>query len=134
MTILYKNKSGKELSVSFNTPKSARVSWNISTKNYNKVSDILPKIQGVPIPRSLNIVCSAAELHCSIPNCPNQAKDWHHIKHQKKIKAKDYQKFIVALTAKQIPVCTFHHTLIHSGKYDGPSLRKMFGYTLSDFD
>jgi hypothetical protein len=38
------------------------------------------------------------------------------------------------LTAKQIPVCAQHHHLIHSGKYDGPSLRKMKGYTLSNFD
>ena len=134
MTIVYKNKSGKELSVFFDTPKSDKVSWNISTKSYNKISDVLPIIQGVPVPRSLNTVCSATELSCSVPNCPNQAEHWHHVKHQKKIKAKDRQKLIAALTAKQIPVCTLHHKLIHSGKYDGPSLRKMFGYTLSDFD
>jgi hypothetical protein len=134
LTIKYKNKSGKELSVSFDTPNSARVSWNISSKSYTKISDVLPIIQGAPVPRSLNIMCSASELPCSVPNCPNQAEHWHHVKHQKKVKVKDRQKTILALTAKQIPVCTLHHKLIHSGKYDGPSLRKMLGYTLSDFD
>ena len=62
----------------------------------------------------------------------NAKKLWDPFK--KKIKGKDHQKIILALTAKQIPVCKSHHHLIHSGKYDGPSLRKMKGYTLSDLD
>ena len=91
-------------------------------------------IQGVPIPRSLDIVCSVSDLSCAVPGCPNQAEHWHHVKHQKKVKAKDHHKILLASTAKQIPVCTPHHRLIHAGKYDGPSLRKMRGYILSDFD
>jgi hypothetical protein len=135
LTIIYKNKKNKELSVKLEIPNASKVSWNLNSDTDCNTRDILPVIQGVPIPRSLDLICSASELSCTVPGCPNQARHWHYVKHQKKVKAKDHQKkIILALTAKQIPVCTPHHHLIHSGKYDGPSLRKMKGYTLSDFD
>ena len=134
LTIVYKNKKNKELSVEFIIPKASEVSWNLNSNIDSNTRDVLPVIQGVPVPKSLNIICSASELPCAVPGCPNQAKHWHHVKHQKKIKGKDYLKAILASTAKQIPVCAPHHYLIHSGKYDGPSLRKMKGYTPSDFD
>jgi hypothetical protein len=78
-------------------------------------------------------VCSASELDCCIPNCPNKASDWHHIKHRKKYKGSNYTNKLLSYTAKQIPVCKIHHQLIHSGKYDGPSLRKMKGFVPQDF-
>lgn len=68
-------------------------------------------------------MCSVKDLSCGIPNCPNKASEWHHIKHRKRIVGKNFQKKITAYTAKQIAVCAAHHQLIHSGKYDGPSLR-----------
>lgn len=92
----------------------------------------IPK--GIPLPISLSAVCSAKELKCAIPNCTLQAVQWHHIKHRKKIKGNSIQRSIYAYTAKQIPVCLNHHKLIHVGKYDGPSLRKLPGYIPSDFD
>ena len=52
---------------------------------------------------------------------------------KKKIKGTERKKIITAYTAKQIPVCKAHHTLIHNGKYDGPSLKKLRGYTPNDF-
>jgi hypothetical protein len=33
-----------------------------------------------------------------------------------------------------VPLCLSHHQLVHSGKYDGPSIRKLPGYTPSDFN
>jgi predicted HNH restriction endonuclease len=93
---------------------------------------LFPVIQGNPIPKTLTLACSASDLPCGIPNCPNMAGDWHHVKHQKKIKGTERKKIITAYTAKQIPVCKAHHTLIHNGKYDGPSLKKLRGYTPSD--
>lgn len=92
----------------------------------------IPK--GVSIPITLNAICAASELECAIPNCTLQAEHWHHIKHRKKIKGNSVQRAIYAYTAKQIPLCASHHKLVHAGKYDGPSLRKLPGYTPSDFE
>lgn len=92
----------------------------------------IPK--GISIPISLTAICSAKELKCAIPNCTLQAEHWHHIKHRKKIKGNSIQRAIYAYTAKQIPLCANHHKLVHAGKYDGPSLRKMHGYIPSNFD
>jgi hypothetical protein len=86
------------------------------------------------LPITLTAVCSASELDCAIPNCTLKASEWHHIKHRKRIKGNQRQKSLYAYTAKQIPLCKSHHLLVHSGKYDGPSLRKLPGYTPSDFD
>ena len=134
LTIVYKNKRNKELSVKFENPTASKVSWNLESDTDSNICDVLPVVQGVPVPRSLDIVCSVSELSCAVPGCPNQAGHWHHVTHQKKVKAKDHHKILLALTAKQIPVCAPHHHLIHAGKYDGPSLRKIKGYILSDFD
>jgi hypothetical protein len=82
----------------------------------------------------LTAIVSAKELSCSITNCGRMAEEWHHIRHRKKIKGDDKQRKISAYTAKQIPLCLFHHNQVHSGKYDGPSLRKLKGYVPADFD
>ena len=92
----------------------------------------IPK--GVSIPISLTAICSAKELKCAIPNCTLQAEHWYSIKHRKRVKGNSIQRAIYAHTAKQIPLCANHHKLVHAGKYDGPSLRKMHGYTPSNFD
>lgn len=95
---------------------------------------ITPILQGPPLPITLTAVCSASELDCSVPNCTLKASAWHHIRHRKRIKGPANHKKVNAYFAKQIPLCKSHHNLVHSGKYDGPSLRKMPGYTPSDFD
>jgi hypothetical protein len=92
---------------------------------------VIPKEVSLPI--TLTAVVSASELDCAIPNCTLKASEWHHIKHRKRIKGNQKQRAIYAYTAKQIPLCKNHHNLVHSGKYDGPSLRKLRGYTPSDF-
>lgn len=93
---------------------------------------VVPK--GSPLPVTLTAVCSASELDCAIPNCTLKASEWHHVKHRKRIKGNQTQKSLYAYTAKQIPLCKNHHLLVHSGKYDGPSIRKLPGYTPNDFD
>jgi retron-type reverse transcriptase len=93
---------------------------------------IIPK--SVPLPRTLSSVASAKELGCAIPNCTQKAKEWHHVKHRKRIKGNSIQRSINAYLAKQIPLCADHHHLVHNGKYDGPSIRKLPGYTPSNFD
>lgn len=125
-------KDGKEKVVTLCVPKAQKIKWHDSTKG--QLENVLVVPIGVPIPQTLNFVCSAKDLPCAIPNCPNRASEWHHIKHRKRIKGAELQKKITAYTAKQVAVCMKHHQLIHNGKYDGPSLRKLKGYTLSDFD
>jgi len=90
--------------------------------------------KGVPLPITLSAIISASELNCAIPNCTLKATEWHHVKHRKRIKGDHRQRTIYAYTAKQIPLCNNHHSLVHNGKYDGPSIRKLPGYTSSDFD
>lgn len=132
ITVEYKNKEGKDLEVTLLMPKSSPVKWFCQKEEMN-LSLLFPVVQGNPIPKTLTLACSASDLLCSIPNCPNRAGEWHHVKHQKKIKGTERKKILTAYTAKQIPICKVHHTLIHSGKYDGPSLRKLPGFTPSDF-
>jgi group II intron reverse transcriptase/maturase len=108
-------------------PKSKKKSKEVS------MSDLTMKIQGTTIPSTLHAVCHASELDCCIPGCTNKASDWHHIKHRKKYKGSDSARKLLSYTAKQIPICKAHHVSIHSGKYDGPSLRKLEGFIPEDF-
>lgn len=99
-----------------------------------ELSKMVVKVDGIPIPTTLAAVASAQELDCAVPNCTLKAMEWHDIKHRKKFKGPTRVKAISAYFAKQIPLCKEHHNLIHAGKYDGPSLRKLPGYTPSSFN
>merc|ERR1711862_263100 len=74
LIIKYKNKKNKELTVKFEVPNASKVKWNLNSSTDSNTRDVLPVIQGVPLPRSLNLVCSASELPCAVPGCLNQAK------------------------------------------------------------
>lgn len=53
----------------------------------------------------------------------------HHIKHIKNYKQAAFQgflKIVGILTRKQIPVCSFHRNLIHTGKYDSADLTELY--------
>ena len=57
----------------------------------------------------------------------------HHIKHVRKIlqkkKPDSFNAYLEAMrlvNRKTLPVCSFHHKLIHDGKYDGISLKYLF--------
>jgi hypothetical protein len=88
--------------------------------------------QGTVFPKSLSGIVSASELPCSIPHCPNQAEEWHHVTPRKRIKRKNRSAIDIAYKTRQIPVCSIHHKLITSGKYDGPSLRKLPTYDVGN--
>lgn len=131
LTIKWKHgKTGKEQQVCFLMPKPSGC-VNFKSQNLN---EMLVQVTGVSLPQSLRAIGSIHELKCCIPNCPNQAEHWHHVKHRKKIKGHDRKRLITAYTAKQIPICKEHHVNIDKGKYDGPSLRKMKGYVPNDFE
>ena len=97
------------------------------------MNDLTMKVQGTTIPSTLHAVCHASELSCCIPGCLNQANDWHHIKHRKKYKGSSGTQKLLSYTVKQIPVCKAHYVSIHSGQYDGPSLRKLKGFIPENF-
>jgi len=70
-------------------------------------------------------------LPCFI--CGEQNTVMHHIKHvrtalqKKQTGSYNYYLEVMRLTnRKTIPVCHYHHKLIHSGKYDGVSLKNVF--------
>jgi len=59
----------------------------------------------------------------------NESVEMHHIKHVRKFsdKAKNgFEKIMSLLNRKQIPVCKYHHQLIHNGKYDDLSLTDLY--------
>jgi group II intron reverse transcriptase/maturase len=65
--------------------------------------------------------------------CGDTNSVMHHIKHVRKTLQKispssyNYYLEVMRLTnRKTIPVCSHHHNLIHSGKYDGVSLKTVF--------
>jgi hypothetical protein len=124
-------KNDKEIAVRLFMLKAAKVKWHISSKG--QLNNLLAASKGVSM-FDLSVICSTRDCFCVIPNCPNIARELYSIKHRKRIKSNETQKKIHAYTAKQISVCKKHYLLIHSGKYDGPSLRKLRGYTLMDFE
>lgn len=65
--------------------------------------------------------------------CGDLNTEMHHIKHVRKTLQRtqpgsfNYYLEVMRLTnRKTIPVCRHHHKLIHSGKYDGVSLKNVF--------
>lgn len=118
--------------VAFGTMKSSQPTWFSGSRG--NIGNMLVNIGGVSIPRTLSAVVSASELKCAVVDCNKNAQEWHHITHQRKLKGAANRRKILAYTAKQLPMCLTHHKLIHSGKYDGPSLKSLKGYYHSDFN
>lgn len=122
--------------IGFYLPSISKDSYGPKSKKKSKevsMSDLTMKIQGTTIPSTLHVVCHASEFDCCIPSCPNEASDWHHIKHRKKYKGSDSTRKLLSYIVKQIPICKVHHVSIHSGKYDGPSIRKLKGFIPENF-
>jgi hypothetical protein len=138
LTVNYKTKSGVEKTVSCAIPTlggGGRFKINVTNSTFPQSMDIAINLPSNLVPKTLHRVQSANELMCAIPNCPNKADEWYHVKHRKKVKIKTPSKQqLVALFAKQIPVCKQHHVLIHSGKYNGPSLNKIKSYHVEDWN
>ena len=102
-----------------------KVKWHTSAKG--QLNNLLVVPEGGLVPETLKVVRSSQSYVCRIPNCPNLAKELYGIKHRKGSKSN-------AFVVKQIFVCKKHYLLIYSGKYDGPSLKKLKGYPLRNFN
>lgn len=62
-----------------------------------------------------------------------EKSEMHHIKHVRKMLSKKksgsfdaYLEAMRLVNRKTLPVCKFHHQMIHNGKYDGESLKSLF--------
>lgn len=97
-----------------------------STGQVNDVSR--QTITAFSLPKTMAMVKSAKDLICAIPNCGEIAADWHPIKHQRKVGGSGVKRTALLSIARQIAVCKKHHILIHTGRYDGPNLRKLPAY------
>ncbi len=125
------NRSGREISAQWVQPQIEGGKWKAGKASQGHLNSIVEwQPMGPIMPKTLSAIVSASEMKCSVPNCPNTAEQWHHIRHRKRIKWTGKTRAILELNAKQIPICKPHHLMIHAGKYDGPSLRKLPGYTV----
>ncbi|MGQ2957955.1 HNH endonuclease [Agrobacterium sp.] len=55
--------------------------------------------------------------------------EMHHINHVRKYPKtarQGFEKVMSLLNRKSIPLCKFHHNLVHSGKYDDIALSELF--------
>jgi hypothetical protein len=138
LTVEYKGKNGKSLTVDCSIPSlegGGRFKTKVHQNSFPQTMEKSLSQPGRVVPKTLYEMQSASELMCHIPNCPNKAEAWHHVKHRKKAKITSASKQNhVALFAKQIPVCKKHHVMIHNGQYNGPSLIKLKGYVAGDWD
>lgn len=138
LTVEYKGKNGKFLTVDCSIPSLAGGGRFKTKVHQNAFPQTMEKSSSQPgriVPKTLYEMQSASELMCHIRNCPNKAEAWHHVKHRKKLRITSASKQMqVALFAKQIPVCKKHHVMIHNGQYNGPSLIKLKGYVVGDWD
>lgn len=130
ITIKTQYKNSNSAIVRLLIPKAGKVKWH--TTNKGQLKNLLTVPGGAAMTEVSSVICSVKNCLCAIPNCFNISTEWYIIKHRKIVKRYDLQKFN-AYTAKQIPICTKHYLLIYSGKYDGPSLRKLKGYILNTF-
>lgn len=125
--VQYKN--GSSAIVRLFVPKAGKVKWHIENKG--QLKDLLTVSEGVVKTKISNVICSVKNCLCAIPNCPNTAEEWHIVKHRKITKSHGVKKKLNTYIVKQIPICIKHYLLIYSGKYDGPSLKKLKGYILN---
>lgn len=76
------------------------------------------------------------EGRCCICGCTGNI-EMHHIKHIRNYNnqaLKGFATIMGILNRKQIPVCSFHHDLIHSGNYDGISLTDLYDTRVSQVE
>nr|UBY46107.1 hypothetical protein [Porphyridium purpureum]UBY46134.1 hypothetical protein [Porphyridium purpureum] len=120
-----KDKNNK--SVSFNlsllkkSTKPIKHKWKKSSFLYD------PKPKNWLNSKTLNIVCTASNLICGIPECQNIAYSWYNFIIREK-SSKSNLNPRATRTASKIPICRSHNESIQIGKYDGPSLKRLKAY------
>ena len=82
----------------------------------------------LPINRYKNLVSrSSIGLPCAICSSEEEPCEMHHVKHVRKqgFRYQRFHKQMALLNRKQIPLCKNCHKKVHSGLYDGPSLKTL---------
>lgn len=96
-----------------------RNNWEIRPMDFKEnISTDISIIYTTRLTRSiLNKICAICQS--------TEKVEMHHVKHLKNMNSKLtlMEKSMVSLNRKQIPVCRICHMDIHSGKYDGVSLK-----------
>lgn len=129
ITIKIQYKNSSSAIVRLLIPRAGKMKWH--TSNKGQLNNFLNLPRGGAATEVSGVICSVKNCFCAIPNCPNVSTEWYVIKHRKIIKRYDVQKKFNTYIVKQVPLCIKHYLSIYSGKYDGPSLRKLKGYTLN---
>ena len=146
MTIAHKTKSkvpkvfkkyGSELAIKDGNNKILSFFGSLSNSRFKKnVSNSYYKSATITdIEQLLMVNLKIAKSHFIKWPCVicGKSAEMHHIKHVRKALSKkkpgSYNFYLEALrlvNRKTLPVCKFHHNLIHAGKYDGESLQSFF--------
>lgn len=135
------NKYGKNIKISINynqkkkyikffKPKILKIKWYKSIKG--NLTNLLTMSNIISKSKNSSILQTVEEISCSVTNCPNKATEWYFVKHSKV--NRKLSKKLETYISKKISVCNKHYLLIRSGKYDGPSLKKLKGYIFQNFD
>jgi retron-type reverse transcriptase len=144
MTIAHKTKSkvpkvfkkyGHELSIRNSENKVVAEYGTLSNKGFKKgvsrASNFLPPDVDMLLVENLKI----AKQHLIKWPCVicGDVAEMHHIKHVRKVLKKKkpgtfdmYLEAMRLVNRKTLPVCKRHHVMIHSGQYDGESLKSLF--------
>ena len=145
MTIAHKTKSkvpkvfkkyGKNLSI---TDKNNKVIASFGSLSNKEFKNSIGNSSFMKVPDVDNLLIEnikIAKQHfikwpCVI--CGDPKAEMHHVKHVRKVLQKkkpgSYNAYLEAMrlvNRKTLPVCKRHHQMIHSGEYDGKSLRSLF--------
>lgn len=124
LTIKITNAKGKESQVSFASPKTLARDRTFNLDNYLNFDPFRVKYYEV---RSHHVW----DEPCSICGSTDNV-EMHHVKHVRKGKIVGFTALMSKLNRKQIPVCVNCHDKIHSGKYDGLSLKNIHLNTKKD--
>ena len=122
-------KHGKTLEVKIpNTDKTVsfpyKTSWKLNERRWLRGRKVMIPLKG----RYKNLISrSSLGLPCAICDSEEVPIEMHHVKHVRKqgFRYKGFQKQLLLLNRKQIPLCKNCHKKVHAGLYDGPSLKTL---------
>jgi group II intron reverse transcriptase/maturase len=121
-------KHGKELKIKVPNKNQTisfpyRNNWRMSDRRWLKGKKILQ-----PTLRYANLISrSSLGLPCIICDSNQEPIEMHHVKHVRKNgeRYKGFTQQMALLNRKQVPLCKYCHKKVHSGLYDGPSLKSL---------
>lgn len=117
LTVKTVNSKGKETSISLALPKTLSINRLFKLDNYLNFDPFKIKYYSVRSHHVWDEPC----IICGT----NEKVEMHHVNHIRRGKKVGFTGLQSQLNRKQIPVCVNCHDKIHSGKYDGLSLKNL---------